>query len=123
MKEKEPTTSASILLCPVTLGSLHAYRLYEGRVVGFFLGIIPLRRIVLKEVRYLRLATRNEVPFLYLLFNWIQFLPRHRSVRPVYILRTTSKKQVFLKLGGNAHFQLRQAIGKHTEPTSRRRRA
>jgi len=122
MKKEEEMPAPSVLLCSVTPGSLHAYRLYEDQVIGLFLGLIPLRKINLREVYYLRLATRNEVPFLYLLFNWIQFLPRHRSVRPVYILRT-SKKRIFLKLGGNAHFQLRQAVGKYTEPASRRRGA
>ena len=119
MQENDDAPTSSIPLCPITLGSLHSYRLFEDRVVGYFLGVFPVRRIPLREVYYLRLATRGEVPMLYLIFNWVHFLPQNRSVRPVYVLRAR-KTRIFLKLSGGAHFQLRQAVGKYTSPEGRR---
>jgi hypothetical protein len=49
----------------------------------------------------------------YLFFNWLQFLPFRRARRPVYILQTTRSKRIFLKLEGESHFILRQAISRY----------
>lgn len=83
------------------------------------LGIIPLQRIELADVQYMRLATRDEVSPFYMLFHWPQFMAHRRSARPVYILQTRQGPRLFLILTGGAHFQLRQAIGRSSEPRKR----
>jgi len=76
-------------------------------------GLIPIFSIHLSSVHYLRLATRGEVPLPYLWRNWLQFLPHRRAKRPVYVLQTKTGRRLFLKLTGDAHFELRRAIGRH----------
>ena len=83
-------------------------------------GFIPVQRISLAEVHYLRLATYDElITPTYLLFHWPQLLPYHRSVRPVYVLQTKTRRRIFLKLSAGAHFKLRQAIGRKREQQQR----
>jgi hypothetical protein len=103
-------------LAPFSFGSLCSYELCGDHIVSRLFGVIRLRSIHLGAVHYLRLATRSEVPAVYLVFNWPQFmLSRRRSVCPVYILQTRSGHRICLKLQGGAHFKLRQAIGRHSD--------
>lgn len=110
MKNK---TVGKTLLSPVSLSFPVSYELQGDHIIGRFLGIIPYMRIHVAAVHYLRLATRSEASPMYLLFNWPHFMAHRRSVRPVYVLQTRSRHRIFLKLGGEAHFKLRQAIGRH----------
>ena len=108
-------------LSPASIGSPCSYELMGEYIVGRFLGIIPIARIHLGAVHYLRLATRNETNPLYLLLNWPQFLmSSRRAVRPVYILQTRKGQRLFLKLEGGEHFRLRQAIARHNNPAIHR---
>lgn len=102
-------------LASVSFSSPCSYELQGDRLIGKLLGLFPILNIHVAAVHYLRLATRSEVSPLYMLFNWAQFLPHRRSIRPVYVLQTRSRHRIFLKLEGAGHFKLRQAIGRHTD--------
>jgi len=95
------------------MGSLCSYVLSGEHIIGNLFGIIPIRQIHLGAVNYLRLATSDEAPPLYLLFNYFQFMSYRRAVRPVYVLQTRAKRRIFLKLDSGTHFRLRQALGRH----------
>ena len=100
----------------VSFGTLCSYELSGDYLIGRFLGLIPIGRIHLSTVHYLRLAARQEVSLIYLVLNWPQMLlASHRSISPVYILKTHKGQKVFLKMKGGAHFRLRQAIAQHNE--------
>ena len=103
----------SIKLSSFGLGSPCSYKLEGEHISGKFLGIIPAGNIHLGAVNYLRLATSDEAPPLYLLFNCIQFMSFRRARRPVYVLQTRSRRRIFLKLDSGTHFRLRQALGRH----------
>lgn len=98
------------VISPAGLGSPLTYELCSDRIVVRFLGLVPLRLIALEDVLCLRLASQDEMPSLLLPLNWIHFLPRRRSLRPVYLLQTFSGKRLFLRLASGAHFRLRRAI-------------
>jgi hypothetical protein len=100
-------------LSPCYPGSPFSYDLTGGAIVPKLFGLVANEQVPLEEIDYLRLATRDEVPAIYLLFNWLQFMPWRRSVKPVYILKTRHGQCIFLKLEGDTHFKLRQAIGRH----------
>ena len=103
-------------LAPVSFGTLCSYDLCGDHIVARLFGVIRLRSIHLGAVHYLRLATRSEVPMVYLVFNWPQFLLSHRrSVCPVYVLQTRNGHRFCMKLQGGAHFKLRQAIARHND--------
>jgi len=96
------------------LGSLFTYELTGEHIVGRFLALFPLVRIHLAAVYCLRLASQNETPPLFLLFNWIHFVPQlRRKTRPIYVLQTRSRYRIFLKLDSETHFRLRQAINRY----------
>lgn len=100
----------------ISFGSPCSYELCGDHMIGRFLGLLPVNKIHLGAVHYLRLATRNEVSPLYFLLNWPQLLlARHRSSCPVYILQTRKGHKVFLKMEGGAHFRLRKAIARHSD--------
>jgi hypothetical protein len=103
----------SLKLSSFGLGSPCSYELDGEQITGNLFGIIPVRKIHLGAVNYLRLATSDEAPPLYLLFNCIQFMSFRRAVRPVYVLQTQSRCRIFLKLDSGTHFRLRQALGRH----------
>jgi len=112
--------SRKTLLKPASLNSICAYALSGNIIKRRLFGFIPIQSIPLADVHYLRLATYEElITPAYLLFNWPQLLPHHRSVRPVYILQTKTRRRIFLKLGAGAHFRLRQAIGQQREQQQR----
>jgi len=94
------------------MGTLCSYVLSGEHIIGSLFGIIPVRQIHLGAVNYLRLATSDEAPPLYLLFNYMQFMSHRRAVRPVYVMQTRSSR-IFLKLDSGTHFRLRQALGRH----------
>ena len=112
-------TIGKTLLNPASLGSAFSYELSGNIIKGRLFGLIPVKSIHLADVHYLRLATCDELTPTYLLFNWPQFLPHHRSIRPVYILQTKTRHRIFLRLGDGAHFRLRQAIGQKREQQQR----
>ena len=103
----------SIKLSSFGMGSPCSYKLEGEHITGNLFGIIPVRHIHLGAVNYLRLATSDEAPPLYLLFNCIQFMSHRRATRPVYVLQTQSRRRIFLKLDSGTHFRLRQALGRH----------
>lgn len=103
----------SIKLSSFGIGSPCSYTLDGEHITGNLFGIIPLRQIHLGAVHYLRLATSDEAPPLYLLFNCIQFMSYRRAVRPVYVLQTQTRRRIFLKLDSATHFRLSQALGRH----------
>ncbi|MDF7800472.1 hypothetical protein P4C99_13425 [Pontiellaceae bacterium B1224] len=103
-------------IASASLGSPWSFELSGDQIVVRFLGLIPVSKVHLGAVHYLRLATRNEVTPLYFLLNWPQMLlASHRSVCPVYILQTRKGQKLFLKMAGGAHFRLRQAISRHSD--------
>ncbi|MDF7825575.1 hypothetical protein P4B35_16230 [Pontiellaceae bacterium B12227] len=103
-------------IAAVSFGSPCSYELSGDYIIGRFFGLIPICRIHLGAVHYLRLATRHEVSPIYFIMNWPQLLlTSHRSVSPVYILQTRKGQKLFLKMEGGSHFRLRQAIARHSD--------
>lgn len=100
-------------LTPFGIGSLFSYDVSGEYIIGRLLGLFPVRRFHLASTHYLRLACRSDASYVFLFFNWINFMPHRRSSRPVYILQTRSRYRIFLKLDGATHFRLRQAIARH----------
>ena len=105
---------------PFSRGLLCSYELRGSRIVARLFGIFPVQNIHLAEIRYLRLASQDEMTPIRLLLSWAHFLPHRRSVRPVYILQTQSRHRLFLKLDGKAHFKLRQSMARLHEPQRQR---
>lgn len=113
-------TIGKTLLSPASLHSICSCELSGNIITRRLFGLVPVQRIHLVDVHYLRLATYDElITPTYLLFNWPQLLPYHRSVRPVYILQTKTRRRIFLTLGAGAHFKLRQALGRQREEQQR----
>ena len=112
--------AAGAIPSPFSRGTLCSYELRSNRIVARLFGIFPVQSIHLAEIRYLRLASQDEMAPLHLLFNWLHFLPHRRSVRPVYVLQTKTHRRLFLKLDGKAHFKLRQAMARIQEPQRQR---
>jgi len=113
-------TLGKTLLHPVSLGSVCSYELNGNIILARLLGVIPIQKIHLADIHYLRLATHDELSAVFLLFNWPRFLPHRRSCRPVYVLQTKTRRRIFLNLAGYAHFRLRNAIGQiHESPLQR----
>ncbi|QBG46190.1 hypothetical protein EGM51_01770 [Verrucomicrobia bacterium S94] len=102
-------------IAPVSPGSLFSYELYGDYLIRRFLGLLPVTRVHLGAVRYLRLATRNEISLSNMLLNGLQLMNRQRSKHPVYILHTRKGRKMFLKLESGSHFRLRQAIARHSD--------
>ena len=113
------TLEKTIPLSPSSPGSPCSYELHGSLLTARLFGLIPVFTIHLSNVHYLRLATRSEVTPLYLLGNWLQFLPHRRSICPVYVLQAKTGRRLFLKLDGTTHFKLRQAIGRQHERRQR----
>lgn len=108
-------TVGASALSPVSFGSPCSYSLEGDLIVGRLFGLVPISRIHLGAVHYLRLATRHEVSPVYFLLNWPGFLlTSSRATRPVYILQTREGQRLFLMMTGGAHFRLRQAIARHS---------
>lgn len=95
------------------LGSPCAYAVDGEYIIGRLFGLIPVQRVHLSAVHYLRLASRSDASPIFMFFNYINFMPHMRSRRPVYVLQTRSHHRIFLKMDSSTHFRLRQAIGKH----------
>jgi len=102
------------ILSPSSPGTPCSYELKGHLLTARLFGLVPIFTIHLSNVHYLRLASRDEVSPLYLITNWLQFLPHRRSICPVYVLQAKTGRRLFLKLEGEAHFKLRQAIGRAT---------
>ena len=107
------------LISPLSLGSPCSFELRGDQIVGRFLGFIPIRKIHLANINYLRLATRDEVHPIYLLLNWSHFFSSRRTSCPVYLLQTGKRGKILLKLKGDMHFKLRQVIGRHNQRPKR----
>lgn len=116
-------TVGNIILSPSSPGSLCSYELRGNVLIARLFGLFPIFSIHLSNVHYLRLATRSEITPLNLLLNCSLLLPQRRSIRPLYVLKAKTGRRLFLKLEGDAHFRLRQAIGRHHERRSRQREA
>lgn len=111
-------------LASCSLTSPCTFALEADQVIGRIFGLIPLYRVHLDDVHFLRLASRSDAPPIYFIFNWPCFtLTRKRSVRPVYILQTRKGQRIMIKLEGGAHFRLRQAIGRHNDQRKKRKAA
>ena len=103
-------------IASVSFGSPFSFELRGDHIIQRFLGVIPMGKVHLGAVHYLRLATRNEVSPLYFILNWQQMLlASHRSTCPVYVLQTRKGRKLFMKMEGSEHFRLRQAIGRHSD--------
>lgn len=100
------------VLTPFNFYSPCSCELHGQWIVGRLFGALPWFRVHLNDVSYLRLAARSEISPTFLFFSWPQLLRYRRSVRPVYILKTNTGGRLLLTLDGNAHFRLRQAIGR-----------
>jgi hypothetical protein len=107
-------------LSPWSFGSACSYELRGDWIVGKLLGFIPIKRVHMEKVQYLRLATRDELSPLYLLLNWKHFLSNRRTICPIYVLQTGKRQRMFLKLKGDMHFKLRQVIGRKQEKRRQR---
>ncbi len=107
------------ILSPSSPGSPCSYELHGSLLTARLFGLFPVFTIHLSNVHYLRLATHDEVSPLYLLGNWLQFLPHRRSICPVYVLKAKTGRRLFLKMDGTTHFKLRQAIGRQHERKQR----
>ena len=113
----KPTTT---LLSPSTPNSPCSYELQGSLLTARLFGVFPVFTIHLSNVHYLRLATPDEVSLPYRLSNILQFLPHRRCVCPLYILQAKTGRRLFLKLENEAHFTLRQAIGRTFERSTSR---
>ncbi len=110
----------TILLSPSSPGSPCSYELQGSLLTARLFGVFPVFTIHLSNVHYLRLATHGELSPLYLLGNWMHFLPHRRSISPIYVLQAKTGRRLFLKLDGSAHFKLRQVIGRQQEQSKHR---
>lgn len=100
----------------VSFGSPFSFELKGDHVLVKLLGVVPVGKVHLGAIHFLRLATKNEVSPIYFVLNWPQMLlVSQRSKCPVYILQTRKGHKFFLKMEGGAHFRLRQAIARHSD--------
>ncbi len=114
------TVIGKTCLSPLSFGSVCSYELRGDWLIGKLMGCIPVKRVHVKNVRFLRLATRDELSPLYLLLNWQYFLSNRRTISPIYILKTGKHQHVLLKLKGDMHFKLRQVLGRRQEKRGHR---
>ncbi|MCF7848971.1 MAG: hypothetical protein K9M45_08990 [Kiritimatiellales bacterium] len=91
-------------------GLLVTHELTTEHIVKKLFGFIPLQKIPIKDIHYLRLATYQEVTPAYFMFNWFFFTPAGRSLCPVYVVYTRKSKRLVMKLRGGSHYKLRRAI-------------
>jgi hypothetical protein len=110
-------------LCPLSFGSLVSYELCGDHIIVKLLGLVQIKSINVAAVSYLRLAVRAEVSPFYYLFHWPKIMKRGRYLRPVYVLQTRKRHRIFLRLDGDAHFRLRQAIARHSDSKKHRKAA
>jgi hypothetical protein len=108
------STRQRLVISDCGLASFYSYELSGDYLVGRLFGLIPMVRIHLAAIHYLRLASRTELSPLYLLFKWVHFLPHRRAACPLYVLQTRSRHRIFLKLDQGAHFRLKRVMGRHT---------
>ncbi|MFC1467717.1 hypothetical protein ACFLQY_03385 [Verrucomicrobiota bacterium] len=95
-------------------GLIFAYELTPQDIKLRFLRLIPLSRIKLKDVKYMRLSARRECLDFGLNFIWPSFLRNDRGQNPVYVITTRrGGKKFFLRMGGSFHYKVRSAIGQH----------
>ena len=116
----KPNVIGETQLVAASLNSPYSYELYGNLLIGRLFGIIPVVRVELATVSFMRLATRSEISPVQLLMNLKHFLIRFQSSRPVYILQTTKRQRIFLTLSGGAHFRLRQAVSRYQHPQKQR---
>ena len=116
MKNK---TATKFRISSISFGSPISFELNGDHVIGRLLGLIPICKIHLKAVLYLRLASRHEVSPLFFMLNWPQMLlASHRAICPVYVLQTRKGQKIFIKMKGGGHFRLREAIARHSNRKS-----
>ncbi len=112
----QQATVGKTMLSPLSSGSCFSYELCGNKIVARFLGIVPVKKIGLTEIRYLRLATRDEPAPLVFLLNWMAFYFNRRAYNPIYMLQTRKGKRYFMKLNTSAHRKLRMAISRCQKP-------
>ncbi len=99
-------------------GFTFAVRLRSDRVVFSFLGILPLYRVDIDDIEYLRVSSMNEY------FEamrsgesvryWPSFITGYaKRLAPVYVIKVkSSDEKVFVRLRSGFHYLLRTAIGR-----------
>ena len=86
---------------------MFSYVLTGKMIIVQLIGLIPVLKIQLTEIQYLRLASRTERPLHYQIRNWISL----HSEQPVYLIQTKRGRRIFLSMSGDSHFQLRRMLG------------
>lgn len=112
-------TIGKIIISPCSLRSACSYELRGCLLIARLFGIIPVFSIHLSNIHYLRLATREEINPIRLIFDWTRFSQHQRSIRPTYVLQAKTGRRLLLKLENGNHFRLRQAIGRQLEENSK----
>ncbi len=112
----QQATVGKTTLSPLNSGSCFSYELCGNRIVVRFLGIVPVKKIGLAEIRYLRVATRDEPAPLVFLLNWMAFYFNRRAYNPIYMLQTYKGKRYFMKLNTSAFQRLKKALFRFQKP-------
>ena len=104
------STIGKTTLSSVHLGSCISYKLCGNEITVNMLGLVPIRKIRLADIRTLRLASRKEVPRLVFALNWMLYYLWHPAYRPIYFLQTVDGKRYFPRLSHLMHKQLLLAM-------------
>lgn len=104
-------TIGKTILSSCSIRSPYSYELSGNLLITRLFGFLPVFRIHLSNIHYLRLAARDELNPVHLLVTW----SHQRASSPLYVLQAKTGRRLFLKLNGKAHFTLRQAIGRQLE--------
>lgn len=95
-------------------GFLFSYELTAKDIKLRLLRLIPLARIRLDNIKYMRLSARREYLDFAGIRYWPSFLSNRRGQNPLYVIATRNgRKKYFLRLGGAFHYKVRSAIGEH----------
>lgn len=119
----QQATIGKTMLSPLNSGSCLSYELCGNEIVVRFLGIVPIKKIRLAEIQYLRLATSDEpAPFVFFL-NWMAFYFNRRAYNPIYLLQTRKGKCYFIKLNTSSFRRLKKALRRFQDPSSQTQKA
>lgn len=97
-------------------GFIFAVRLKSDRVVFRFLGILPVHRVNIDDIEYLRVSSMNEYFEALRAGEVVRFWPSFitgyaKRMAPVYVIKLiSSDEKVFLRLRSGFHYLLRTAI-------------
>lgn len=73
---------------------------------------IVLASIPLADIRFMRLMARREYLDVGRHRHWPMLMLNHRGQNPVYVIRTRKGSSYFLRLNGQFHYKVRNALGK-----------